>query len=365
MHHPAGPCSDTPGRDPWAAAGPWQAGARAAWRKAVAVLSAWAGLGLVLLAAGGCSTGAGGTNAGPRVALVIGNFAYENAPVLVNPGNDAADMCAELRRLGFRTLCHTNVRDRAAFEAHVQQYLALLGTHGVGVVFYAGHGVQAANASYLVPTRAQPDEAAADPLRVLYGVDDLFDRLRQHQERTPQRFQLVVLDACRNDLFADDPPAAPVAPGAAAVPPAPSATAAPTTSASRPAAGRGQAPQKPQGPSARSRLVRALQTQAGAGNGLAPIKDAPPRTIVLYATAAREAAFDGEGRNGPLTKHVLAHIGTRGLLVEDMIKRVTAGVEADTLRDFRKRQTPFTYGSFSGRFCFAGCPGEADVPPAF
>lgn len=319
------------------------------WRKGVAALFAWAGLGLVLLVVGGCSTRAAGPSAGPRVALVIGNFAYENAPVLVNPGNDAADMCAELRRLGFRTLCHTNVRDRAAFEAHVQQYLALLGPNAVGVVFYAGHGVQAANASYLVPTSAQPDEAAADPLRVLYGVDDLFDRLRQHQERTPQRFQLVVLDACRNDLFADEPPVAPAA-------------AAPMASASRPGTGRGQATPRP---AARSRLVRALQTQAGAGNGLAPIKDAPPRTIVLYATAAREAAFDGEGRNGPLTKHVLAHIGTRGLLVEDMIKRVTAGVEADTLRDFRKRQTPFTYGSFSGRFCFAGCPGEADVPPAF
>jgi uncharacterized caspase-like protein len=87
--------------------------------------------------------------------------------------------------------------------------------------------------------------------------------------------------------------------------------------------------------------------------------------MVLYATASKEAAFDGEGRNGPLTKHLLQHIGTRGLTVEELIKRVTAGVETETLRDFRKRQTPFIYGSFSGRFCFAGCPGESDVPPAF
>ena len=85
--------------------------------------------------------------------------------------------------------------------------------------------------------------------------------------------------------------------------------------------------------------------------------------MVLYATASKEAAFDGAGRNGPLTRHILQHIGTRGLPVEDFIKRVTMGVETETLRDYRKRQTPYIYGSFSGKFCFAGCPGDADVPP--
>lgn len=285
------------------------------------------------LAITGCASDARNAPAS-RVALVIGNLAYENAPPLINPGHDAVDMCAALRRLGFRTLCHTNLRDRAEFEARVGEYLAALTPNAVGVVYYSGHGVQAANANYLVPTKAQPDEAAADPLRVLYGVDHLFDRLRRHQQRVAQHFQLVVLDACRNDLFEDEPPP-PALPGRAT-----------------------------ERPGASTRLLRALKSHGSAGAGLAPIKDAPPRTIVLYATAAKEAAFDGEGRNGPLTKHVLAHIGTRGLPVEEMIKRVTAGVEAETLRDYRKRQTPFTYGSFTGRFCFAGCPGEADVPPA-
>jgi len=261
--------------------------------------------------------------------------------VLVNPANDAADMCAALRRLGFRTLCHTNLRDRAEFDARVAEYLAQLTPGTVGVVHYSGHGVQVGQANYLIPTRAQPDDAAADPLRVLYGVDTLFDRLRTR----PTRFQLVILDACRNDLF-DDKPAAP-----AAVPAA-SPSASPTTS---PITSRG----------ARSRLMRALDAQPRVGAGMAPIKDAPPGTMVLYATGAREAAFDGEGRNGPLTRHVLEHITTRGLPVEEFIKRVTAGVEAETLRDYRKRQSPFIYGSFTGRFCFAGCPGEADVPPAF
>ncbi|MBL8323551.1 MAG: caspase family protein [Rubrivivax sp.] len=260
------------------------------------------------------------------MALVIGNAAYENAPVLVNPGNDATDMCAALKRLGFRTRCVTNLRDRADFARHVQEYVAQLsqaGPRAVGVFYYSGHGVQAANANYLIPTRAEPQAAAEDPLRVLYGLDELFARLRGGK---PARFQLVVLDACRNDLFDDSP-------------------------------GRGAA--------GRSALLRSLQAGARAATGLAPVTDAPEGTMVLYATASREAAFDGEGRNGPLTRHVLEHIGTRGLVIEEFFKRVTAGVQTETLRDFRKRQTPFIYGSFTGRFCFAGCPGEADVPPAF
>lgn len=264
--------------------------------------------------------------ASAKLALIIGNAAYQNAPALKNPANDAADMCAALRRLGFRTLCHTDLRDRAEFDARVNDYIAQLGPNSVGVVYYSGHGVQVDSANFLIPTQVQPKSATENPLGVLYGVDDLFDRLRQK----PTRFQFVILDACRTDLFA---PAAP------------------------PVAGRG-----PAGP-ARTGLVRALQATGRAGSGLAPIKDAPPATMVLYATAARDAAFDGDGRNGPLTKHILRHIGTYGLTVEQFNKLVTAGVETETERDYRKRQTPYTYGSFSGRFCFAGCPGEDPPPP--
>lgn len=261
-----------------------------------------------------------------KLALVIGNAAYDNAPALVNPVNDAADMCAALTRLGFKTLCHTNVRDRAEFDAVVKNYVDRLGPQSVGVFYYSGHGVQAGNANYLIPTQVQPAVATEDPRRVLYGVEDLYVQLRTK----PVKFQLVVLDACRTDLFAQAP---------------------------RQPAGRGP------NTVARSSLIRALEIAGAGGNGLGPINDAPPATMVFYATAAKDAAFDGEGRNGPLTKHILLHIGTRGQLVEDFIKSVTVGVETETLRDYRKRQTPFIYGSFSGKFCFAGCPGEGWVPP--
>jgi uncharacterized caspase-like protein len=251
-----------------------------------------------------------------RLALVIGNAAYENAAPLKNPANDAADMCAALQKLGFRTLCHTNVRDRAEFDARVQDYIGQLGPDSVGVFYYSGHGVQAGLANYLIPTQVLPKTVTEDPTRVLYGVNELFDRLRQKTTK----FQLVILDACRTDLFAQAPRAA-----------------------------------------GRSALIRSLDTVARASNGLQPITEAPAGTIVLYATASKDTAFDGEGRNGPLTKHILDNIATPGVQVEAFIKLVIQGVESETAKDYRKRQTPFIYGSYSGKFCFAGC--DIVVPP--
>jgi uncharacterized caspase-like protein len=275
----------------------------------------------LLVACAGTPAGRGGA----RLALVIGNAAYENAPVLSNPINDANDMCATLRGVGFTTLCHTNLRDRAEFDARVRDYVDRLGPNTVGVVYYSGHGVQAGNANFLIPTQVSVKTATEDPLRVLYGLDELFDRLREKHTR----FQFVVLDACRTDLFPKD---------------------------RREAGGRGPVA------GTRTPLLRSLETTGRASSGLARIQDAPASTIVLYATASSDAAYDGAGRNGPLTKHVLRHIGTSGLLLDDFINLVTAGVANETDRAYGKRQTPFKYGSFSERFCFAGCPGEGRPP---
>jgi hypothetical protein len=89
--------------------------------------------------------------------------------------------------------------------------------------------------------------------------------------------------------------------------------------------------------------------------GLAPLTEAPAGSIVLYATAANERAFDGSGRNSPFAKHMLANIGRRGIPIEQLIKDVSRGVQDETFREEGHRQTPFNYGSFTGEFCFAGC----------
>jgi uncharacterized caspase-like protein len=141
-----------------------------------------------------------------RLALVIGNSAYEGAPPLKNPVNDAADICAALRRLEFEALCHTDVPDRAAFDALVQRFVSRLGPTSVGLFYFSGHGVQVGGANYLVPTRVAANRPPAETVRALYGVEGL---LQQLGERKAQ-LRLVVLDACRTDLFAGaTTPAAP------------------------------------------------------------------------------------------------------------------------------------------------------------
>jgi uncharacterized caspase-like protein len=253
-----------------------------------------------------------------RLALVIGNAAYEGAPPLKNPVNDAQDICAALRRLAFEAMCHTDVRDRAAFEALVQAFLARLGPKTVGLVYFSGHGVQAGGANFLVPTQVQPQATAAQTLRGLYGVEGLLEQFGNR----PAQLRLVVLDACRTDLFAADK------------------------------AGTGR----------HAALARALDKLPNTGQALAPIRHTAPDTFIFYATGSGDVAFDGEGRNGPLTKHVLAHLFTPGQPIGTFFNAVIGGVQNDTARTYRQRQTPFIYGSYAGRFCFAGCERDIEGP---
>lgn len=272
-------------------------------------------LGALLL--GACAAKGPATPA--RLALVIGNAAYDGAPPLKNPVNDANDVCAALRRLAFETMCHTDVRDRAAFDALVQGFLARLGPQTVGLFYFSGHGLQAGGANFLVPTRVQAQGTAAEVLRSLYGVEGLLEQFGSR----PAQLRLVVLDACRTDLFAT-----------------------PKSGGGRDAA-----------------LARALDRLPNTGQALAPIRHAAPDTFILYATGSGEVAFDGDGRNGPLTKHVLANLFTPAQPITTFFNAVVGGVQNDTARAFKQKQTPFIYGSFAGRFCFAGCDRFIDSPP--
>src|SRR5262245_42017621 len=94
--------------------------------------------GLVLLA-WLASRGGGRAAAGDRVALVIGNSAYQHAPELMNPKNDASDVATVLTRLGFKVLEGFNL-DKAGMDRTVRDFATALGGADVGVFFYAGHG---------------------------------------------------------------------------------------------------------------------------------------------------------------------------------------------------------------------------------
>ncbi len=202
----------------------------------------------------------------PRIALVIGNAAYASSP-LRNPANDARAMAETLRGLGFHVLAHQNLGEKGMKRA-IQEFGDRLRGGGVGVFFYAGHGIQVAGRNYLVPIDAQirteldVDIEAIDVARVLARMDEARNRLN-----------IVVLDACRDNPF---------------------------------------------GRSFRS-----------SSRGLAAI-DAPSGTLIAYATAPGKLASDGEGQNGLYTGELVRAMREPGVKLEDVFKRVRQAVRTST-----------------------------------
>src|SRR5208337_937166 len=88
-----------------------------------------------------------------RVALVIGNGAYRDAPALPNPHNDAEDVAASLKRSGFDTVVGVDL-DKAGMEQATIDFSRAARTSDIAIFYYSGHAMQYAGANYLVPVDA-------------------------------------------------------------------------------------------------------------------------------------------------------------------------------------------------------------------
>lgn len=230
---------------------------------------------------------------GERYALVIGNASYRNVPVLRNPGNDSRDMCAVLKQLQFRTVCLENLKTRGQIRDAIADFVARIKPADVALFYFAGHGIEANGENYLIPTDAQikrPQDLEDDALRVSL----VFDYLRSVEAR----LSIVMLDACRNNPF---------------------------------------------------QSFRAINR-----GGLAIPVNTPKGSILIYPTAPGKTALDGDGKNGLFTTHLLRHIETPGISIEEMFKRVINGVGEDAQR-MGEEQVPWLNLSFTGEFCFVGC----------
>jgi hypothetical protein len=84
-----------------------------------------------------------------RVALVIGNANYANAPGLRNPRNDASDMAEALQKMGFEVVLGLDL-DQQRFAVTVQRFARMLDEADVALFYYAGHGLQISGKNYLV-----------------------------------------------------------------------------------------------------------------------------------------------------------------------------------------------------------------------
>lgn len=209
--------------------------------------------------------GAGAVPAEPRTALVIGNGAYSDAP-LRNPVNDARDMAAKLRELGFQVIERFDA-DRQTLRQALREFeQQLRQQRGVGLFYYAGHGVQLKGQNYLIPVGVDIRQEFEIPDE---GVDA--DAVLRAMESASNGLNIVILDACRNNPFA-----------------------------------------------------RSLGNR-----GLARM-DGPVGTFIAYATAPGSISKDGTGRNSPYTQNLLAAMSIPGLTLEQVFKQVLVGVERET-----------------------------------
>src|ERR1700743_749746 len=135
--------------------------------------------------------------AGKRVALVLGNSAYQNVPQLTNPVNDARLMADTFRKAGFDVVVSRN--DLAALETRraLRDFSDSAADADIAVIYYAGHGIEVDGTNYLIPVDAK-----------LERDNDVFDEAFSLERvmlavEPAKKLRLVMLDACRDNPFSE------------------------------------------------------------------------------------------------------------------------------------------------------------------
>ena len=126
--------------------------------------------------------------------MVVGNGAYVHVPHLNNPPNDAQDMAAALKQLGFDVIPGIDI-DKHAFDDKLHQFSQAIAGADVALFFYAGHGLQAKGVNHLIPIDATIADEYALELETI-TLDSVLKQMEQAKTK------IVVLDACRNNPFA-------------------------------------------------------------------------------------------------------------------------------------------------------------------
>ena len=239
---------------------------------------------------------------GRRAALIIGNSAYKSVAALDNPRRDAQKVAATLRAVGFDDVTIAVDVSRDKMIEALRIFAAAADKADWAVVYYAGHGIEVNGVNYLIPVDAK---LASDR-------DVLFEAMPLDQVMAAidgaRKLKLVVLDACRDNPFANV---------AASAPPAAVVVAAEGT---------------------RSTRTRSL------GKGLGELK-VQGASLVVYAAKHGHTALDGEGENSPFAVAVVQRIATPGVEINKLFRLV----RDDVMEATAGRQEPYTYGSLPGR----------------
>src|SRR6187431_70971 len=223
-----------------------------------------------------------------RVALVLGNSAYQNVAQLTNPVNDSAKIAATLKDAGFDVV--DSRRDLPAAETRraLRDFADRARDADIAVVYYAGHGIEVDGANYLIPVDARLERDTD-----IYDEGLSLDRILIAIEPA-KKLRLVILDACRDNPF--------------------------------------------------SRTMKRTVASRAIGQGLAKIEPTSPNVLIAYSAKAGSTAADGDGKNSPFTVALSKHLTTPGLDV----RRAFGFVRDDVLKTTSNKQEPFVYGSLGG-----------------
>ena len=223
-----------------------------------------------------------------RVALVIGNAAYQNVPRLPNPVNDGNTIAATLKGAGFDVVDNRHDLSAADTRRALRDFADRSRDADIAVVYYAGHGIEVDGGNYLIPVDAKLErdtdvyDEALSLDRVLLAVEPA------------KKLRLVILDACRDNPF--------------------------------------------------SKTMKRTVASRAIGQGLAKVEPNSPNLLIAYSAKAGSTAADGDGKNSPFTAALSKHLTTPGLDV----RRAFGYVRDDVLKTTNNRQEPFVYGSLGG-----------------
>ncbi len=201
-----------------------------------------------------------------RVALVIGNGAYQQLSVLAKPVGDARAIAAALDQLGFEVVSGFDL-GTAPMRTALQDFADKATTADIALFFYAGHGLGSSGAAYLIPVDSMPD-ADADLEAATLSVDGVLRQMRS------AKVKIMVIDAPRDDPFA----------------------------------------KQRQHPRAAATIADSAESD----------------TLIVFATEPGGAVLDGEGPHRPLTAALLRHLPTPGLEAGQMLRRVRRDVSDAT-----------------------------------
>jgi Caspase domain len=225
-----------------------------------------------------------------RVALVIGNSAYQIAAAIPNPIRDAQAIAAEFTKAGFEVVSAHYDLGNLQFKRAIRQFEDAAADADIAVVFYAGHGIEIGGVNYMIPVDAKlaSDRDAKDEAITLDRLLDSVDAAK--------RLGLVILDACRDNPFER---------------------------------------------TMKRQRVSAVRT---VNAGLAVVEPTNRNVLIAYASKSGTTAEDGDQQHSPFTAALLKSLFEPGLDLRLAFGRV----RDDVLKSTRNRQEPFVYGSLGG-----------------